>query len=228
MRLHDLKPSPGAHRNRKRLGRGNASGQGTTAGKGTKGEKARSGGLKSGFRGMSSRNARMPKRRGFSNPFKTQYQIVNVGQLEGLGAGTDVDVETLIRAGLVDRLDRPVKILGDGELTVALNVVDIKLSGSAREKIERVGGSVTERATAAAPAPEAPVEEPPAAPQTEEAPAAKPARTRKPKTAQPEAVVVVEPVAEIVTADALTGEPIVEEIDAVTVIEPADDTEPEE
>ena len=67
MRLHDLKPAPGSHRDRKRLGRGNASGQGTTAGKGTKGEKARAGGFKAGFRGMSSRNFRLAKRRGFTN-----------------------------------------------------------------------------------------------------------------------------------------------------------------
>src|SRR5437660_6917364 len=112
MRLHDLKPAAGSHRDRKRLGRGNASGQGTTAGKGTKGEKARSGGLKAGFRGMSSRNARTAKRRGFTNRFKTTYQVVNLGQLSSFEAGATIDGEALKSAGLVRKADAPIKILG--------------------------------------------------------------------------------------------------------------------
>jgi large subunit ribosomal protein L15 len=144
MRLHELKPAAGSHRDRKRLGRGNASGQGTTAGKGTKGQKARSGGVKAGFRGMSSRSQRMAKRRGFTNIFKVPYQIVNVDRLAHFEAGTTISPETLQAAGLVSG-SAPVKILGDGELSVALNVVDIKLSSTARAKIEAAGGSVTEK-----------------------------------------------------------------------------------
>src|SRR5438270_4147396 len=111
MRLHDLKPSEGSHRSRKRLGRGNATGQGTTAGKGTKGEKARSGGMKAGFRGMSSRNQRMAKRRGFNNRFKTEYEIVNVGKLNHLESGSTVDVQALQAAGVIDARQPLIKIL---------------------------------------------------------------------------------------------------------------------
>lgn len=160
MRLHDLKPAPGSHRDRKRLGRGNATGQGTTAGKGTKGEKARSGGLKAGFRGMSSRNARMPKRRGFTNPNKVVFQVVNLSDLDALEAGQPVTAETLLAAGLVSSARRPVKILGKGDVTKAFTVQDIAMSASARSKIEGAGGTVSapvvesEPASAAASAPE--------------------------------------------------------------------------
>ena len=143
MRLHDLKPAPGSHRDRKRLGRGNASGQGTTAGKGTKGEKARSGGMKAGFRGMSSRNQRMAKRRGFTNRFKVEYQAINVGDLASLEAGSTVTIDSLRAAGFIKGKDTLPKLLGDGELGVALHVVDLKVSRSAREKIEAAGGSVS-------------------------------------------------------------------------------------
>ncbi|HZU12024.1 MAG TPA: 50S ribosomal protein L15 [Chloroflexota bacterium] len=142
MRLHDLEPAPGSHRPRKRVGRGNASGQGTTAGKGTKGEKARSGGLKAGFRGMSSRNQRMAKR-GFNNQFKTRYQIVKLENLARLEAGATVTAQSLKDAGLVDSATKPIKILGNGTIAAAINIVDIPLTRSAREKIEAAGGSVT-------------------------------------------------------------------------------------
>jgi large subunit ribosomal protein L15 len=143
MRLHDLKPAPGSHRDRKRLGRGNASGQGTTAGKGTKGEKARSGGLKAGFRGMSSRNQRMAKRRGFTNRWKVEYHAINVKDLEAMGVGASVSADSLRAAGMIKGKNTMAKILGDGEITVAVHVVDLKVSSSAREKIVAAGGSVT-------------------------------------------------------------------------------------
>jgi large subunit ribosomal protein L15 len=143
MRLHDLKPAPGSHRDRKRLGRGNASGQGTTAGKGTKGEKARSGGMKAGFRGMSSRNQRMAKRRGFTNRFKVEYHAINVGDLASLDAGSTVTIDSLRAAGFIKGKDTLPKLLGDGDLGVALHVVDLKVSRAAREKIEAAGGSVS-------------------------------------------------------------------------------------
>ena len=149
MRLHDLKPAPGATRERKRLGRGNATGQGTTAGKGTKGEKARSGGLKAGFRGMSSRNARTAKRRGFNNRFKTQYQIVNLAQLSAFAAGATVDAAALKEAGLIDKADQPVKILGNGDISASLTLVNVRTSAAARAKVEAAGGSVSEQETQA-------------------------------------------------------------------------------
>jgi large subunit ribosomal protein L15 len=144
MRLHELQPAQGSRRDRKRVGRGNAAGQGTTAGKGTKGEKARSGGLRAGFRGMSSRNFRLAHRRGFTNKFKVSYQPVNVGDLARFEAGTSVDVAALKQARLVHGRDPRVKILGDGELTVALTIVGIKMSTSARRKIEDAGGRLEE------------------------------------------------------------------------------------
>lgn len=143
MRLHDLKPATGSHRNRKRIGRGNASGQGTTAGKGTKGQNARSGGPKAGFRGISSRNFRLAKRRGFTNRFQVNYQAVNVDRLSLFAAGTTVDFEALAQAGLVGASKGPAKILGDGEVDRALQIVGLKVSASARQKIEGAGGSIS-------------------------------------------------------------------------------------
>lgn len=143
MRLHDLRPAAGSTKDRKRLGRGNASGQGTTAGKGTKGQKARSGGLKAGFRGMSSRNQRMAKRRGFTNIFKTTFQVINVDKLSRFESGTEVNAAMLAAAGLIQNEHAPVKILGNGDLAVAVHVTDLALSQGARQKIEAAGGSVT-------------------------------------------------------------------------------------
>lgn len=146
MRLHDLKPAAGSHRDRKRLGRGNASGQGTTAGKGTKGQKARSGGMKAGFRGMSSRNQRMAKRRGFTNRFRVEYKAINVNALDRFEAGATVTIDSLRDVGLIKGKDTLPKILGDGELAVALTLVGLKVSGSARDKVVAAGGSVIDAA----------------------------------------------------------------------------------
>ncbi len=143
MRLHDLQPSEGSHRDRKRLGRGNASGQGTTGGKGTKGQKARAGGQKAGFRGMSSRNFRLAKRRGFSNARHTvRYDVVNLEKLVRFESGATIDLDQLTRVGLIDGRNSNVKILGDGEIAVPLNLVNVKVSAAARDKIEAAGGSV--------------------------------------------------------------------------------------
>jgi large subunit ribosomal protein L15 len=144
MRLHDLKPAPGSHRASKRLGRGNASGQGTTAGKGTKGQKARAGGMKAGFRGISSRNFRLAKRRGFTNRFKTEYEVVNLEKLRVFESGATVDVAALKSQGLVHGQDPLVKILGDGELSYSLTFVGVRVSTSARQKIEAAGGTISE------------------------------------------------------------------------------------
>lgn len=141
MRLHDLKPAPGSHRGRKRVGRGNGSGRGTTAGKGTKGEKARSGGLKAGFRGMSSRNQRLAKRPGFTNIFKVTYDVINLERLSQFEAGSTVNPTTLVAAGLVDG-KAPIKILGSGDVNVPLRLEGVRVSSSARGKIEAAGGAV--------------------------------------------------------------------------------------
>src|SRR5947209_7752595 len=146
MRLHDLKPAPGSHRDRKRLGRGNASGQGTTAGKGTKGEKARAGGMKAGFRGISSRNFRLAKRKGFTNRNKTHYEVVNLEKLSMFESGATVNPETLKARGLIHGQEPLVKILGEGDLSISLTFADVRVSASAREKIQAAGGTVVEPA----------------------------------------------------------------------------------
>lgn len=143
MRLHGLKPAPGARKAARRLGRGNASGQGTTAGKGTKGQKARSGGAKPGFRGMSSRNARLPKLRGFNNKFKIVYRPISVSDLSRFPTGSTIGVEQLIEGGFVSARKPHAKILGTGDITIPVHVVGVKVSGTARSKIEGAGGSVT-------------------------------------------------------------------------------------
>src|SRR5438270_8528992 len=146
MRLHELKPAAGSHRDRKRLGRGNDSGQGTTAGKGTKGQKARAGGMKDGFRGMSSRNFRLAKRRGFTNRFKTHYEIVNLEKLGIFESGATIDAAALKSKGLVHGQEPLVKILGEGEISNNLSFVGVRVSASARQKIEAAGGTIAEPA----------------------------------------------------------------------------------
>lgn len=139
--LHDLSPVPGSHRDRKRVGRGPGSGTGKTSGRGHKGQKARSGGnIARGFEGGQMPLQRRLPKRGFHNPFRTEYQVVNVRDLAGLEG--EVDPRALKQAGLIGSLRRPVKILGEGELSAALEVRAHAFSGSAREKIEGAGGSV--------------------------------------------------------------------------------------
>jgi large subunit ribosomal protein L15 len=143
LKLHDLRPSPGAHKQKQRLGRGEGS-KGKTAGRGTKGTKARYQ-VPAGFEGGQMPLARrLPKLKGFSNAqFKTVYQVVNVGRLaEVFPSGGDVTPETLAEGGAVRRGEL-VKVLGSGELTVALRVSAHAVSASAREKIEGAGGTVT-------------------------------------------------------------------------------------
>ncbi|HSM05780.1 MAG TPA: 50S ribosomal protein L15 [Longimicrobiales bacterium] len=140
--LHDLSPVPGSHRDRKRVGRGPGSGTGKTAGRGQKGQKARSGGsVPAGFEGgQMPLHRRIPKR-GFHSRNRVEYQVVNVGDLAGLSG--EVTPETLRAAGLVGSLRKPVKILGNGELDVALQVTAHGFSASAKKKIEDAGGSAT-------------------------------------------------------------------------------------
>ncbi|MEA5076495.1 MAG: 50S ribosomal protein L15 [Coriobacteriia bacterium] len=145
MQLHDLSPAPGSRKNRKRVGRGNASGHGTTAGRGDKGQNSRSGGGKGpGFEGgQNPLHMRMPKLGGFKNRNRVEYAVVNVGRLEDLfQAGETVDVDALFAKGVIKAKTQPVKVLGDGEITKALTVKIDKVSAPAQAKIEAAGGTV--------------------------------------------------------------------------------------
>src|SRR5581483_11415766 len=142
MQQHELRQPAGATHKRKRVGRGNASGHGTYATKGLKGQKARTGGgVRPGFEGgQLPLVRRMAYKRGFRNPFRVDYEEVNIGDLARFDAGSTVTVDTLRAARLV-RTSRPVKVLGEGDLTSALTVEAHRFSKSAREKIEAAGGS---------------------------------------------------------------------------------------
>ena len=146
MDLSRLSPPKGAHHRRIRVGRGDATGKGTTAGKGYKGQKARSGkDLRIGFEGgQLPLIRRMARKRGFTNIFRVEYEWVNVGQLSELPAGTLVSQESLLAAGVIKADKKPLKVLGEGELTQALTVRAHRFSASARQKIEAAGGTVEE------------------------------------------------------------------------------------
>ncbi len=143
MQQHDLRQPKGATHKRKRVGRGNASGHGTYSTKGMKGQKARAGGgVRPGFEGgQLPFIRRMARKRGFRNPFRVDYEEVNVGQLGAFKAGAEVDGDAL-RAARLLRTSKPVKVLGEGELSIALTVEADSFSKSARAKIEAAGGSV--------------------------------------------------------------------------------------
>src|SRR5579864_9466666 len=142
MQLHDLKPSKGAHRRPDRVGRGTGSGRGKTSGRGQKGQNARSEGFRLGFEGGQMPLAqRIPKLPGFKNPFKKVYTLVNVSKLSRFPDGTRVNAEALLEAGLV-HAGVEIKILGAGGLQRKLDVEAHAFSESARQAIERRGGSV--------------------------------------------------------------------------------------
>jgi large subunit ribosomal protein L15 len=155
MLAHELRPPKGSKHARKRVGRGNASGQGTYAGKGLKGQKARAGRKpRLGFEGGQTRLIkRLPRRRGFTNIFRKEYSAVNLRDLERFAEGTEVTPELLKQSGVLSTLRRPVKVLAVGELTRALSVSAHKFSMAAREKIEAAGGSVQEIGPSAEPSP---------------------------------------------------------------------------
>jgi large subunit ribosomal protein L15 len=145
MRLEELAPAPGAKKRRKRVGRGPGSGHGKTATKGSKGQKARSGGGKTGgFEGgQMPLYRRLPKRGFLPHGGKTEYAVVNLKSLAALGAGTLVDPETLVQAGLIKKADRGrVKLLGEGDVDRSLTVRLHAVSESARAKVEAKGGQV--------------------------------------------------------------------------------------
>lgn len=143
LQMHDLRPAPGAKKARTRVGRGEGS-KGKTSGRGAKGTKKRYQ-VRPGFEGgQLPLYMRLPKLRGFRNPFKKQFQVVNVEALAELYPnGGEVTVEDLVAKGAV-RGGFPVKVLGDGDIAVALTVKGVKASASAKAKIEAAGGSVSE------------------------------------------------------------------------------------
>jgi large subunit ribosomal protein L15 len=148
--LHNLVPAPGSHRNRKRLGRGPGSGTGKTSGKGHKGIKARAGhhgpgGGKPHFEGGQMPLTRRLPKRGFTNIFRVEHQVVRLSDLEArLPEGTEVTRESLVAAGLISSRKGPAKVLANGDLKRAVTVRGIRMSAGAREKIEAAGGRVEE------------------------------------------------------------------------------------
>jgi large subunit ribosomal protein L15 len=143
LKVHHLKPAPGSHTKKTRVGRGDAS-KGKTAGRGTKGSKARNQVPASFEGGQMPIHMRLPKLKGFKNRFRVEYQVVNVAQLEKLfPEGGKVEPDDLVSAGAV-RKGEPVKVLGDGDLSVKLDITANAFSASAREKITAAGGSATQ------------------------------------------------------------------------------------
>lgn len=143
LKLHHLRPAPGAKTAKTRVGRGEGS-KGKTAGRGTKGTKARYQ-VPVGFEGgQVPIHMRLPKLKGFKNPFREEFQVVNLNRIEVLfPEGGDINIAALVDKGAV-RKDQPVKVLGDGDITVKVQVTANKFSASAKTKIEAAGGSVTE------------------------------------------------------------------------------------
>ncbi|MFF5975804.1 50S ribosomal protein L15 [Streptomyces sp. NPDC012769] len=143
LKVHNLRPAPGAKTAKTRVGRGEAS-KGKTAGRGTKGTKARYQVPERFEGGQMPLHMRLPKLKGFKNPFRTEYQVVNLDKLAALyPQGGEVTVADLVAKGAV-RKNQLVKVLGQGEITVALQVTVDAVSGSAKEKIAAAGGTVTE------------------------------------------------------------------------------------
>ena len=149
MMEHQLVPSKGARKNRKRVGRGDAAGQGSTAGRGNKGQKSRSGGgVPPWFEGGQLPLIKgLPMKRGFHNRFKTYYALIKVETLDSFETGERVTPERLLEKGYLRNLNQPVKIVGDGEVNKPLTVVAAKFTRSAKQKIEAAKGT-TEETTA--------------------------------------------------------------------------------
>lgn len=144
LKPHHLRPAPGAKTAKTRVGRGEGS-KGKTAGRGTKGTKARYQVPERFEGGQTPLHMRLPKLRGFKNPFTTVYQVVNLDKIGALyPQGGDVTIEDLVAKGAV-RKGQPVKVLGTGEISVAVNITADKFSESAKAKISAAGGSATER-----------------------------------------------------------------------------------
>ena len=146
MMEHQLAPPKGARKNRKRVGRGDAAGQGSTAGRGMKGQKSRSGsGPPIWFEGGQLPLIKgLPMKRGFHNRFKTYYALVKLETLERFDAGERITPELLLEKGYLRNLNRPVKVVGDGEISKAVTVVAAKFTRTAKDKIEAAQGTAEE------------------------------------------------------------------------------------
>ncbi|ABB58245.1 50S ribosomal protein L15 [Synechococcus elongatus] len=144
MKLDNLAPQPGAKKRKRRVGRGIAAGQGASCGFGMRGQKSRSGRpTRPGFEGgQMPLYRRVPKLKHFPLINRKFYTVVNVGALAGLAAGTEVTLESLMAVGIVTQNDGPLKILGDGELSVSLSVSAAAFTATAQQKIEAAGGSI--------------------------------------------------------------------------------------
>jgi large subunit ribosomal protein L15 len=146
IRLDTLSPAPGSRKDRKRVGRGDGSKKGSFSGRGCKGQKSRSGHrMKPGFEGgQLPIIKRLPSKRGFTNIFKTEYALVNLSDLAGFAAGAVVTAEELVNAGVIRPTQKPLKVLGNGEITQSITVKANKFSASAKSKIEAAGGKAEE------------------------------------------------------------------------------------
>jgi large subunit ribosomal protein L15 len=151
VRQNDIAPARGSKKSSKRVGRGDGSGHGTYSGRGCKGQKVRAGyRMRPGFEGgQLPLIERLPRKRGFTNIFRTEYIRVNVGALKNFPSGSEVSPETMLAAGIVKSLRNPIKILADGDIKLPLTVRAHKFSASAKAKIEAAGGTVEEVAHAA-------------------------------------------------------------------------------
>ena len=146
VRQNNIVPAPGSRQARKRVGRGNGSGHGTYSGRGCKGQKSRAGyKMRTGFEGgQLPLTKRLPRKRGFTNIFRTEYSTVSVGKLDTFEPGSEVTPEKLVAAGMVKSLRKPIKILADGDINHPITVKANKFSASARAKIEAAGGTAEE------------------------------------------------------------------------------------
>lgn len=141
MKLHELSPASGSRKERKRVGRGTGSGTGKTSGRGHKGQNARSGGgVRPGFEGGQNPLYRRLPKRGFTNPTRKEYAIINIEELNSFAADTEVTPELLSAQGIIKNAKSGIKILGNGDVTVKLTVKANKFSQSAVDKIEAAGG----------------------------------------------------------------------------------------
>jgi large subunit ribosomal protein L15 len=147
LRQNSIAPAPGSRKDRKRVGRGTGSGHGTYSGRGCKGQKARTGNnkVRPGFEGgQLPLIKRLPRKRGFTNIFRVEYSVVNVGGLNTFESGAEVTRELMLAAGLIKSASMPVKVLGDGEIDRPLTVKAERFSASAKSKIEAAGGKAEE------------------------------------------------------------------------------------
>jgi len=151
VRQDNLSPAPGAHKARKRVGRGNSSGHGTYSGRGSGGQKSRAGyKMRPGFEGgQLPLIKRLPRKRGFTNIFRIEYSVVNVSDFNEFESGAEVTPEAMVAAGLIKSSRQPVKVLAHGDLNQPLTVKAAKFSAAAKAKIETAGGTVEEVAHAA-------------------------------------------------------------------------------